>query len=187
MLAYVFIHRPATDADRCEYVTRLRAFHEALTAAPSPGFRRSWVWQVEAGPLGETFEDWYLVEDWAALGALNHAAVTGTREAPHDQLAPRAVEGVGGIYGPTHGEPVASARYRLRVTKPLGAPHAQFEARLRDAAGLAAVIWKRQMVLGADHEFLIDSPTRPAHDTVLDQRIDVSALRAVSTLGPPET
>lgn len=132
-------------------------------------------------------EDWYLVEDWAALGALNHAAVTGTREAPHDQLAPRAVEGVGGIYGPTHGEPVASARYRLRVTKPLGAPHAQFEARLRDAAGLAAVIWKRQMVLGADHEFLIDSPTRPAHDTVLDQRIDVSALRAVSTLGPPET
>ena len=179
MLAYVFVHRPAAAADRREYLTRLRSFHDALAAAPSRGFRRSWVWQVETGPLGEAFEDWYLVEDWAALGALNEAAVTGPRKAPHDEVAPRAVEGVGAIYGLMHGEPVDSASYRLKVTKPLGASYPQFEARLREATGPTGVLWKRQMVLGPDHEFLVDSEMRPAEDVlVLGQRIDVSALHA---------
>lgn len=71
MLAYVFVHRPAEGADRRQYASRLRAFHAALRAAPSRGFLRSWVWRAEAGPLGAAFEDWYLLEDWAALGALN--------------------------------------------------------------------------------------------------------------------
>lgn len=117
MLAYVFVHRPAAAADRREYLTRLRSFHDALAAAPSRGLRRSWVWQVETGPLGEAFEDWHLVENWAALGALNQAAVTGPRKAPHDEVAPRAAEGVGAIYGLMHGEPVDSASYRLKVTE----------------------------------------------------------------------
>lgn len=178
MLAYVFVHRPAATVDRRQYVTRLGAFHQALAAAPSRGFHRSWVWQVDAGPLGEAFEDWYLVEDWAALGALNEAAVTGARKAPHDEVAPQAVEGVGAVYGLVHGEPAASARYRMRVTKPAGVPYAEFEARLRETAGPAAAVWKRQMVLGPDHEFLVDRETPPADVMVLGQRIDVSGLRA---------
>lgn len=177
VLAYVFVHRPSEGADWRNYASRLLAFHAALAAAPPRGFRGSWVWQVEAGPLGAALEDWYLVEDWAALGTLNRAAVTGPRRAPHDDLVPRAAQGVGAVYGLVFGRPGATPRCRVRLAKPLGVPYPDFEAGLQDAAGPDAVIWKRQMVLGPDLEFLIDVPQRAVHDTTFGQLVDVSPLR----------
>lgn len=180
MLAYVFVHQQADGADVSEYGVRLAAFHAALAAAPPPGFRGSWVWRVEAGPFGEAFEDWYLVDDWTALGALNTAAVTGSRKVAHDDVTPRAARGVGAIYGLVSGEPIVKARFRMRIAKPLGVPYPDFEEALRQAAGPDGVIWKRQMVLGPDLEFLVNAPAFPVAGTVYGDPIEVSALQIMA-------
>jgi hypothetical protein len=177
MLAYVFVHQPAGDAGEEGYASRLAGFDQALAAAPPPGFIEPWVWKLAAGPFGEAFEDWYLVEDWAALGTLNQVAVTDDRKAPHDEITSLAVSGAGAIYQLVYGgKRNPTATYRTRVAKPIGVPYATFQERLELAAGPDGTVWKRQMALGADLEFLIDTPSRPA-EGVLDR--PVTALHAI--------
>ena len=99
----------------------------------------------------QPFEDWYLVEDWAALGALNDAAVRAPREAAHDAVAAMAASPAGGLYAPQHGSLDGPAPWAGWVVKPLGEPYETFEPRLHaavDAAG-GGVVLRRQMVLGA--------------------------------------
>ena len=107
MLAYLFWHEPRPDVDADAYVGRLQAFHRALAAAPPPSFVRSWSVRLAVAPwdAGPTrpFEDWYLVEDWAALGTLNDAAVRAPRGAAHDAVAAMAASPAGGLYAPQHG------------------------------------------------------------------------------------
>lgn len=177
MLAYVFVHQPIDGADAAEYGARVVAFHAALAAAPPEGFQGSWTWRVEAGPLGAAFEDWYLVEDWTALGTLNTAAVTGPRKAPHDDVATQAGAGAGSIYGLVSGKPASGDRFRMRIGKPPEVPYSGFESAIRNAVGPEGVIWRRQMVLGADFEFLVNAPAAPIADTVYGGRIEVSTLR----------
>lgn len=177
MLAYVFVHRSGDSIEPMVYVSRLRAFHDALAEAPPAGFVRSWVWRVSGGPVGEALEDWYLVEDWAALGVLNDAAVTGKRRVPHDQVASLSRDGAGAVYGLVHGAPVPTPGRRLRVSKPLGASYSEYEEQLRHDVG-AATIWKRQMVLGPDAEFLIDSSDSSA--SALFDPLSVSTLELIT-------
>src|SRR5207253_6612299 len=47
---------------------------------------------------GNLYEDWYFVDDFTALGALNEAAVTVARKDPHDTVAKLAGGGAGGVY-----------------------------------------------------------------------------------------
>src|SRR3954469_9947625 len=82
MLAYLFWHEPQPEVDAEAYVGLLQGFHHALAAAPPPSFVRSWSVRLDvapwdAGPAGRPFEDWDLVEDWAALGTLNEGAAGG--------------------------------------------------------------------------------------------------------------
>ena len=85
MLAYLFWHERRAEVDCDRYVALLEDFHRALRAAPPPGFRRSWSVALETAPWdggpGEPIEDWYLADDWAALGSLNDAAVRAMRGA----------------------------------------------------------------------------------------------------------
>jgi hypothetical protein len=132
-LAYVFWHRPAEDVARSDYEERLRAFHATLES-PSGSFRlHALPWKAVDG-----YEDWYLVEDWAALGELNEAALAPARRAQHDAAAAASVAGWGGVYRLLHGasEPPAAARW--------SAAH--------EDAGTA---WQRQMVLGPAPEFCL--------------------------------
>jgi hypothetical protein len=177
MLAYVFIHRPFAGHGVEVYTSRLARFHQALIAAPPPGFIDSWVWKMAEGPLGAAFEDWCLVDDWTALGALNEAAVTGQRKAPHDEVAPLAGEGAGAVYELVHGTANTTARYRTRVAKPSGVTYPAFQGQLERAAGINGTVWKRQMVLGPDLEFLVDSTSPPAKG-LLDQA-EITAMRVV--------
>jgi hypothetical protein len=180
MLAYVFVHRPAGGIERRQYVSRLLAFHDALAKRPPAGFVESWVWELVVEGLNGAFEDWYLVEDWAALGALNGSAVSAQRKAPHDRIAVLAGEAAGAVYELAHGVPRADMCFRTRVAKPVGVPYELFEARLRKVAGADGVIWKRQMVLGPDREFLVDTPARPGAGALdVDRPVDVVSLRAV--------
>lgn len=151
MLAYLFWHwpEPATSFD--EYVAAVVAFHRALDAAPPPGFRGSRSAEVQGAPWAgapRALEDWYLVDDFAALGALNEAAVSGARRGPHDAAARRAAGGVGGLYKRL----AAGARSPARASwlaKPAGLPYREFLARLPPGTEL----WQRQLVLGPAPEF----------------------------------
>jgi hypothetical protein len=174
MLAYLFWHEPRPDVDPERYVALLNAFHEALRKAPPHSFVTSWSVRLETSPWPDgspRFEDWYLVEDWAALGTLNEAAVRAPREHAHDAIAALATNGAGGLYALQHGALDGPAPWAGWVTKPPGAPYETFEPDLRaavDAAGGGAVL-RRQMVLGPAPEYAVLAtrapdlrwPTRP--------------------------
>jgi hypothetical protein len=149
MLAYVFWHRPRPDVDVGEYESGLRTLHERLSIG-SASFRLA---ELPFGS-GPGYEDWYPVDDWAALGDLNLAAVSGDRRGPHDAVAAAAAAGWGGLYALVRGEGIPPAATRW-MRKPPGEGSDRFLAALD-----AAPIWRRQLVLGPAPEFcLADSGT----------------------------
>ena len=82
MLAYVFCHWKRADVGTQDYEDRQRAFHAALWAAPPSGFVESFSVGVSDAPWAaspEAYEDWYLIEDFSALGLLNEAAISNSR------------------------------------------------------------------------------------------------------------
>ncbi|WP_242342847.1 hypothetical protein [Anaeromyxobacter terrae] len=153
MLAYVFWHWPAPTVDAARYAESLVAFHRALASTPPPGVRSSRVYELEAAPwlpVARAFEDWYLVDDFAALGALNEAAVSGARREPHDAAARLAGGGHGGVYrllAPARGGTLPRTTW---CSKPGGASYPEFVAQLPPGE-----TWQRQMVLGPAPEFCI--------------------------------
>jgi hypothetical protein len=151
VLAYVFWHRGTGATDT--YEAALAAFHRALAADPPPGFRRSAAFGLGDAPWlpgsGPPYEDWYVVEDWAALGVLNAGAVSGSRAAPHDEVAGRARTGTGGIYAPLGHDGTLDGPVATWVAKPAGVPYAEWHGRLPGPA------WQRQMVLGPAPEYAV--------------------------------
>ena len=110
MLAYVFWHWPRPNMNAAQYEAAQRAFHAALDAAPPAGFSashsaalRGVPWAAGGGPA---YEDWYLVQASASLDPLNQAAITGSRQQPHDAAAALAAGGAAGLYLLRAGEPV---------------------------------------------------------------------------------
>lgn len=153
MLAYLFWHWPAPTVDAARYAESLVAFHRALASSAPPGLRGSRVYEVEAAPwlaVPRAFEDWYLVDDFAALGALNDAAVSGARRDPHDAAARLAGGGHGGVYrlvAPGTGSALDRTTW---CSKPAGVSYPEFLPRLP-----AGETWQRQMVLGPAPEFCV--------------------------------
>ncbi|HWE25288.1 MAG TPA: hypothetical protein VG496_15230 [Myxococcales bacterium] len=155
-LAYVFWHWTAQPAE--SYGARLVAFHAALEADRPSGFLRSHSFAIEGAPwvpLSRGFEDWYLVEDFAALGALNDAAVSGRRRSPHDAVAALAAGGAGGVYRLKSGDP-AGALAAHWFGKSAGMTYDDLFELLRPLESRAA-LWQRQMVLGPAPEFCLAS------------------------------
>jgi hypothetical protein len=158
VLAYVFWHRPAEGAENALYEARLGVFHDVLAAHSPAGFHGSAALRVSEAPWlpgsGSAYEDWYAVEDWAALGRLNEAAVRGARTEPHDAVAARAGAGAGAVYGLVSGPPVLAARRTSWLAKPPGADRDAFHATLE---GPGRSVWMRQMVLGPAPEYAVRS------------------------------
>jgi len=119
---------------------------------------------VAAGSHGTAanahYLDWYVVDDFAALGALNHGAVTGARQSPHDAVAHLALTGTAGVVGLLDGSDAGAAAMApghvvlSMVDKPAGTSYPDFDASLVDAAR-GAPCWMRQMTLGPGPEFLV--------------------------------
>jgi hypothetical protein len=152
LLAYVFWHVPARAV--ADYEERLRSFHESLRGE----FDRSTTFALPAVPwLGGApgYEDWYLVDDFAALGRLNEVAVTGARRQPHDAAAAAARAGIAGVM-----EHVAGSLFPERpgwaawLGKPAGMAYADWHEELAGALGEASA-WQRQMVLGPASEYCV--------------------------------
>jgi hypothetical protein len=163
VLAYVFWHWPRPDVQRQDYEQRQRRFHAALRDAPSPGFLGSLSYAVAGATWaggGNAYEDWYLVENSAALDPLNEAAVTTTRQTPHDAAAAGAASGTAGLYRLRRGDvDSVSPEAAAWLAKPAGMSYAELDAEMepvvRESGG---VLWMRQMVLGPTPEFCLQCP-----------------------------
>ena len=153
MLAYVFWHAPAAIDDIVTYEAALAAFHRSLDPAEISGFRGSQAFLVQGAMWvlsSVVYEDWYLVDDFTAVGQLNDAAVAGRRQGPHDDVAAMAGEGMAGIYALRRGAAKLSDAPRAAwFGKTTGASYDEFLGR----RGGSGSLWQRQMVLGPTPEF----------------------------------
>jgi hypothetical protein len=167
MLAYLFWHERRPEIEAGRYMTLLEEFHRALAGAPPPGFRSSWSVRLDAAPWdggpGEPFEDWYLVDDWVALGTLNDAAVRPPRQDPHDAVAAQATNGAGAVYALQHGTLDGPRAWAGWLAKPDRMPYDVFVPELLAALGDTdgAAVLRRQMVLGPAPEYAILSDREP--------------------------
>lgn len=150
-LAYVFWHWPADRVDREAYEERIRRFHVALELPGSRTFRLARA--PYAGQPPAPYEDWYPVDGWTQIGALNERAVSGARKVPHDATAALAGPGAGAIYALIHAHPVDGS-FAAWLSKPAGTTYVDFVDSIRLAAP-EATIWQRQLVLGPAPEFAV--------------------------------
>jgi hypothetical protein len=165
VLAYVFWHVAAADVAARDYEERLAAFHRALRADAPAGLGPTATVGLAAVPwLGGAagYEDWYLVADFAALGALDAAAVSGSRKPPHDAAAAAARSGVAGIMGHVAGPLLdAAPAWAAWLGKPAGRSYAAFHAELAAALEPDASAWQRRMTLGPVTEYCVLAQREP--------------------------
>jgi hypothetical protein len=180
VLAYLFWHRPHEPAAVEDYERAQVSFHRSLARSPPVGLCGSAVFRVaelpwpvppavagEAQPpaRGPAYEDWYVVEDFAALGVLNEAAVGRGHRTSHDDLARRAGAGSGGLYALLEGDrrnirdlggPLGGASLATWVQRPAGSPRPMLGELLGDGMDPRhASLWRRQLVLGPAPEFCL--------------------------------
>jgi hypothetical protein len=180
-----------------EYEARQRAFHSCLAAAPSSGFNGSFSVALRGAPWAaggsEVYEDWYLVDGFGAFDALNEAAVTSTRAAPHDAAAAAAAGGTAGAYALRLGAPLSAPKDAQWFDKPEGMSYAEL---LGEIAPLIerfpSALWMRQMVLGPAREFCLHSETSVALPAVfsalglsLRPLVPLVPLAPLAPLAPP--
>jgi hypothetical protein len=160
MLAYVFTHWPADPDRRGAYEAGVAGFHRGLAAAGSEGFERSFLYRVQGAywvgaEVG--YEDWYLVEGSYALDPLNEIAVSPRLRPVHDTAAHAAGGGMGALYRLVSGLPEPGSGEVSWLSKPAGEGYPEFYGRF----SADAVLWRRQMVLGAATEFMLEGDPPP--------------------------
>jgi hypothetical protein len=175
VLAYVFWHRPGAPERDAGYEDALLAFHRSLARSLPVGTLAMAAFRVAELPWSisqaygdgrspaapeAAYEDWYLLEDFAALGVLNEAAVGLGHRTTHDDVARRFGAGAGGLYGLIEGEPCAEALGEASkatwITRPAGSPRRGLGELLGDGMEpKRASLWRRQLVLGPAPEFCL--------------------------------
>jgi hypothetical protein len=92
------------------------------------------------------------------LDPLNAAAISASRQAPHDAAAALAAGGTAGLYSLRQGEPVTAPAMLTWFAKPDNLPYRDLFAMLEPLTGPAdAALWCRQMTLGPALEFCLHS------------------------------
>jgi hypothetical protein len=167
VLAYLFWHRPVAGVERPAYEQALLRLHRSLGARPPVGFLGSLCRRVSAlrwleGEDG--YEDWYLLEDYAALGVLGEAAVAGGHRSAHEGIAKEMAAGVGGLYRLCEGAAKPEeASLCVWVSPARNSARSAVEAMLlgdgseRDEMGL----WRRELVLGPAPEYCLRARRPP--------------------------
>ena len=181
MLAYVFWHWPKPGVDLAAYAANLRTFHKTLGDNKPPGFQHSTVFSIEGAnwldTKGPVFEDWYLIDNSAAMDRINEAAVTGACELPHNVVAVDAAGGTAGLYRLRQGSADLSGK-RLAVwfSKPDGVSYKEFFSGLsnHDLPGVA--VWQRQMTLGPTTEFCLLSEDEDAIAHVIGENVSLELI-----------
>jgi hypothetical protein len=174
MLAYVFWHSPREPGASEEYEQALIAFHRSLARSLPVGMRASASFQLASLPwlpsMVETekgdgtsrggYEDWYLLDDFAALGVLNEAAVGRGHSTRHNDAARRFGRGAGAIYALVEGEPCAEALGEASIAVWIAPPPGSHRRGLEELLGdgmdpQRASLWRRQLLLGPAPEFCL--------------------------------
>jgi hypothetical protein len=160
MLAYVFWHWRRAEVSAADYEALQRRFHAALQAAPPAGFLSSRSLAVTGAPWaaggGEAYEDWYLVADSAGLDPLNEAAISASRQGPHNAAAAAAAGGTAGLYRLRLGEAGPPPQAIAWFSKPAGMSYGELFAKLEPTVRTErAALWGRQMTLGPALEFCL--------------------------------
>ena len=165
MLAYVFWHWPQSTIERQLYEDLLVSFQRTLKSYRPDGLKEAAIFHVSQMPWighdGDAYEEWYLLEDSAALDRLNRAAVSGACEEPHNRVAMQAAGGVAGLYRLRTGEEILThSRVATWFTKPTGLSYNHLESTLQSVISPPGTgLWGRQMTLGPTPEFCIHSPS----------------------------
>ncbi|HUB72598.1 MAG TPA: hypothetical protein VL979_01010 [Solirubrobacteraceae bacterium] len=176
MLAYVFWHEPLGGVEREEYEHAHVAFHRSLAHRPPVGLLGSAAFRVRRPPWlrdGDTsaYEDWYVLEDYAALGVLGEAAVGRGHQSAHDAVARRYGGGAGALYGLIEGasgaRAIGGSSLAVWIERPLGAGAAARRRGLDELLGDGmdaerASLWRRQLVLGPSPELCLLAEEAPA-------------------------
>jgi hypothetical protein len=162
VLAYVFWHWKKAEIEVGDYETRQRAFHDALKRAPPLAFHGSFSVSLSRAPWAadgnDAYEDWYVLEDFAALGDLNQAAVSGGRAHPHGQAAEAAAGGTGGVYRLRAGAVLFQPACAAWFGKPPGMRYDEIFRLLDPIVEHAhGALWMRQLTLGPAREFCLHS------------------------------
>jgi hypothetical protein len=175
MLAYLLWHRPADGVERTTYERAGEHFHRSLHHSPPAGLRGSALLRVGELPWfpGGGYEDWYLLDDFTALGVLNEAAVAHGHRSAHDDIARSFGEGAGGLYGLREGHAsLEGASLAVWVARPPGdAPRPLGELLGDGIDPQHASLWRRQLVFGPAPEYclLTRAPTAGVAPTRLPQ------------------
>jgi hypothetical protein len=163
VLAYLFWHRPLDSVGVEAYEQAQLAFHRSLARSRPVGMCGSASFRVPSIPWlsGKPgYEDWYLLEDYTALGVLNEAAVGHGHRTPHDEAARRFGGGAGGLYGLVEGERsdvlAAAGKLAVWVARPPGSERRPLAELLGDGMDpRSASLWRRQLVFGPAPEFCL--------------------------------
>jgi hypothetical protein len=165
LLAYLFWHWPQSGTPITTYEDDLLKFHASLASRPPEGFLRSAACAVGAVSWlpghHDSYEDRYLVQDWAALGGLNRAAVAPAHAGPHDQIAGQAAGGTAGLYAWHSGHDAAGQMESAWFAKPPGWSYGELFAALGECLAQGSALWQRQLTLGPAPEFCLRAATRP--------------------------
>jgi hypothetical protein len=178
VLAYLFWHRAAAAVEQSAYERELERFHRSLAHGPPSGFRCTASFRVEQLPWlaadaaadltpeehRAAYEDWYLIDDWAALGVLEEAAISRGHMTAHDAIAARAGWGSGAVYrllegssNPAHGDAA------VWVSAVPGHNRMSLDALLGDGLDpRRGGLWRRCLGLGPAPEYCLLADQQPA-------------------------
>jgi hypothetical protein len=189
MLAYLSWHRAAAGVEQATYERALERFHRSLAHRPPSGYRGSTAFRVaelpwlasnagEGGDGGQAgrpaagkgarperagYEDWYLLDDWAAVGVLEEAAVSRGHLTAHDRVAALAGTATGSVYRLIEGSArLDRAGVAVWVSRPPGHEHPSLAALLGDGMEPdRGGLWRRCLGLGPAPEFCLLAAEAP--------------------------
>jgi hypothetical protein len=177
MLAYLSWHRPSAGVQQAAYEQALERFHRSLAHRPPSGFRGSlalrlaeleWLAPAPGEGAGDQsapgYEDWYLLDDWAAVGVLEEAAVSRGHETAHHAIAARAGAATGSVYRLLEGSPRPRATdVAVWVAHQPGHDRDSPAALLGDGMDPAHDgLWRRCLGLGPAPEYCLLAAEPPA-------------------------
>jgi hypothetical protein len=190
VLAYLSWHRPAATIEQSVYEQALEQFHRSLAHRPPSGFRGSVAFRAAELPWLEAettvgagatvasgYEDWYLLDDWTAVGILEEAAVSHGHVSVHDNLASRSESSTSAVYRLIEGcTELAGTRLAVWVKSARGHERPSLETMLGDGMNPATgSLWRRCLGLGPAPEFcLLVAASSPEGETpagVADDRL----------------